>query len=110
VIVLKHSLNNQSVDVTLHFLGDRRVRPITIVCITIYNLNLLISALILLCLHYKAKTALPRQRKLYSGKAKTMTPETMTKAKEPKNCLEAVLRQDTASRLNITASTMSQRC
>jgi len=53
-------LNYHSVDATIHFLGDRRVRPIIIVCITSYNLNLMISALILPCLHYKAKTALPR--------------------------------------------------
>jgi len=31
-----------------------------------------------------------------------MTPETKTKAEAPKNCLKAVSRQDTASRLNIT--------
>jgi len=31
-----------------------------------------------------------------------MTSETKTKAKAPKNCLEAVSRQDTALRLNIT--------
>jgi len=63
VPVLEHSLNNHSVDATsLHFLGDRRVRPIrpTIVCIKSYNLNLFISALILPCLHYKAKTTLLR--------------------------------------------------
>jgi len=59
VPLLKHSLNKHSVDATLHFLADRRVRPITIVCIKSYNLNILISALILPCLHYKAKTALP---------------------------------------------------
>jgi len=60
VPILEHSLNNHSVDATVHFLGDRRVRPITIVCIKSYNLNLLISALILPCLHYKANTALLR--------------------------------------------------
>jgi len=54
-------LNIHSVDATLHFLVDRRVRSITIVCIKSYNLNLLISALILPCLQHKAKTGLLRQ-------------------------------------------------
>lgn len=35
--VIKLSLNNYSVDATVHFLGDRHMRPITIVCIKIYN-------------------------------------------------------------------------
>jgi len=114
VPVLEHSLNNHSVDATRHFLGNRFVRPITIVCIKSYNLNLLI-ALILPCLHYKAKTALLRHMTDQDSnpqdrdKAKTMIPKTKTKAKVPKNCLEAVSRQDTASRLNIP-TVMSVLC
>jgi len=104
VPVLEHSQNNHSVDATCHFLGDRRVRPITIVCIKSYNLNLLLSALILPCLHYKAQTACWDTRQDRDSnpqdqdKAKTMTPK--TKAKAPKNCLEAVSRQDSALRLS----------
>jgi hypothetical protein len=65
VRVLELSQNNHSVDATVHLLGDRQMRPITIVYIKSYNFELelidkMISALILPCLDYKAKTALPR--------------------------------------------------
>ena len=112
VSVLEILLNNHSVNATFHFLGDRHMRA----CIKSYKFDLelidnMVSALILPCLDYKAKSALPRN-------------ETRPRLKNPRprqdqhndtrdqdqgqgtytNFLEAVSRQDTASRLNISLS------
>jgi hypothetical protein len=40
VPVLERSLNNHSVDATAHFLGNRSMRAITIICIKSYNFEL----------------------------------------------------------------------